>query len=66
VHDLEGVLHDSDGHQLLAVVAAVHHQGICESLNDRALCLAEAFGGVPASRVGQVSRILFLHGNVIL
>jgi hypothetical protein len=66
VHDLEGVLHNSAGHQLLAVVAAVHHQGICESLHNRALCLAEAFCGVPAGGVRQVSCILFLYSNVIL
>ena len=30
VDDLESVLHDSDGHELLAVVSAVHHEPVRE------------------------------------
>lgn len=30
VDDVEGVLHDAGRHQLLAVVAAVHHEGACQ------------------------------------
>ena len=34
--------HDADGHEFLAVVAAVHHQRVGEALNDGTLCLAES------------------------
>jgi len=35
--DLEAVLDDADSHELLTVVAAVHHQGVHQTLNNRAL-----------------------------
>ena len=66
VDDLEGVLDDAAGHELLAVVAAVHHHGVGESLHDGALRLAEALGGVAAAGVRQVLGVLLLDGNVIL
>lgn len=47
---------NADGHQLLAVVAAVHHQGVGQALNDGAVGLAEALHGISASRVRQVDR----------
>jgi hypothetical protein len=53
-HDLEGVGDNADGHDLLSVVTAVHHEGVGETLNDGALGLAESLGGVTASRVGEV------------
>ena len=53
-HDLEGVGDDADGHDLLSVVAAVHHEGVGETLNDGALGLAESLLGVTTSRVGEV------------
>ena len=37
--DLEAVLDDPHGHQLLAVVAAVHHQRVHQALDDRAVSL---------------------------
>jgi hypothetical protein len=45
---------DADGHDLLSVVAAVHHEGVGETLNDGALGLAESLLGVTTSRVGEV------------
>ena len=45
---------DADGHELLAVVATVHHQGICEALDDRTLGFTEALDCVTAGRVGDV------------
>ena len=45
---------DADGHQLLAVVATVHHEGVCEALDDGALCLAESLLCVSAGGVGDV------------
>ena len=54
VDDLERVLDDADGHELLAVVAAVHHEGVGETLDDGALSLAETLGGVTTGGVGDV------------
>lgn len=54
VDDLESVLDDSDGHKLLSVVSSVHHQGVDQSLNDRALCLSETLDGISSSGVGKV------------
>ena len=45
---------DADGHEFLAVVAAVHHQRVGEALDDGALGFAEAFDGVAAGGVGNV------------
>jgi hypothetical protein len=53
-HDLEGVGDDADGHELLSVVTAVHHEGVGETLDDRALCLSESLLGVSAGGVGDV------------
>ena len=64
--DLEGVLDDAHGHQLLAVVAAVHHQGVGQPLDDRTLRLAEPLGGVAAGAVRHVARVALLHGDVVL
>jgi hypothetical protein len=47
---------DADSHELLAVVAAVHHEGVGEALNDGALGLPEALDGIAASGVGDVDR----------
>lgn len=52
--DLEGVSDNADSHQLLSVVAAVHHEGVGETLNDGAVGLAEALDGIAAGRVRQV------------
>lgn len=53
-HNLEGVCDDAHSHELLSVVAAVHHERVGETLNDGALCLAETLHSVSASRVGNV------------
>ena len=53
-HDLEGVGDDADGHQLLSVVAAVHHERVGEALDDGALGLPEPLLGVSAGGVGDV------------
>ena len=66
VDDLEAVLDDPDGQQLLAVVPAVHHQAVHQALHDGALGLAEPLGGVPPGRVGQELGELVLGGDVVL
>ena len=66
MHNLEAVLHNANGHELLAVVAAVHHEGVDQALNDGALSLPETLGSITARAVGKVLGRLLLHGNVIL
>lgn len=55
-YDLEGVGNNAHSLELLAVVAAVHHDGVGQTLNDGALSLAEALDGIAASGVRQVDR----------
>lgn len=66
VNDLKGVLDNATGHQLLAVVATLHHKGAGQTLHNGALSLAEALGGVASRRVGQVTGELLLDGDVVL
>jgi hypothetical protein len=47
-YDLEGVGDDAHGHELLSVVAAVHHERVGEALNDGALRLPESLDGIAA------------------
>lgn len=56
-YDLESVVDNADGHELLAVVAAVHHQRVGKTLNDGAVGLAEALNGVATSGVGDVDGV---------
>ena len=44
----------SDSHQLLAVVAAVHHQRVGEALDNGTLRFSEPFTGVATRGVGDV------------
>ena len=53
-YDLESVSDNADSHELLSVVATVHHQGVGETLNDGAVGLAESLLGVTTSGVGGV------------
>ena len=53
-YDFKSVSDDSHRHELFAVVASVHHQGVCQALDDRALGFAKAFHGVAAGGVGDV------------
>jgi hypothetical protein len=56
VDDLEGVSDNAGSQELLSVVAAVHHDGVGQTLNDGALSLAETLSGIAASGVGDVDR----------
>ena len=47
--DLKSVLDNPHGHNLLAIVTAMHHQGAGETLHNGALGLAEAFHLVATS-----------------
>jgi hypothetical protein len=53
-YNLECVSDNADSHELLSVVAAVHHECVGETLNNGALCLAESLHGVLSSGVGEV------------
>lgn len=53
-YDFEGMCNDADGHELFAIVSAVHHEGVGEALDDRALCFSEPFLGVAAGGMGDV------------
>ena len=53
-YNLKGVRNNADCHEFLAVVTAVHHERICQSFYDWALCFAEAFCGVSAGGVWDV------------
>ena len=66
VDDLEGMLHNAHGHQLLAIVAAMHHHRARQTLHNRAGGLAEAFNLVATSAVRQVLGRLVLDRNVVL
>lgn len=56
-YDLESVGDNADSHQLLSVVAAVHHEGVGQSLNDGAIGLAKSLDGISASRVGDIDGV---------
>ena len=45
---------NTDGHELLAIVATVHHERVGETLNDWALCLAESLDSISAGGVRRV------------
>ena len=64
--DLEGVLDDANGHELFAVVAAVHHERAAETLDNGAQGLAKAFHLVATSRVGYILGGLTLDRDVVL
>jgi len=54
-YDLKAMCDNSDSHQLLAVVSTVHHEGVCQAFDDRALCFSESLCCVSASGVGDVN-----------
>lgn len=67
--NLKGVLDNAHGKELLAVVAAVHHERIGKTLDDGALSLAESLVGISSSAVRQVNGLTNLNivgkGNVL-
>merc|ERR1719272_375510 len=65
VDDLERVLHDSERHQLLTVVSAVHHKGVDHTFNDWAVGLSEPLLGVSACSVWDNNRGTFLDCDVV-
>jgi hypothetical protein len=55
-YDFECVLHDTNSHQLLSVISAIHHQRVCQAFDDGALGFSEAFDGIATGGVGDVDR----------
>ncbi len=53
-YDLKRVGDNADSHELLSVVAAVHHQGVREALDDGALSFPKAFDSIAAGGVRDV------------
>lgn len=62
-YDLEGVSNNADSHQLLSVVAAVHHDGVGQALDDGAVGLAETLDGIATGRVREVDGVA--EGDVV-
>lgn len=62
-YDLESVVDDADGHELLAVVAAVHHEGVGQPLDDGAVGLAETLDSVATGGVGDIDGVA--EGDVV-
>jgi hypothetical protein len=53
-YDLESVCNNANSHKLLPVVTTVHHQRVGETLDNRALRLAESLLCISAGGVGDV------------
>lgn len=67
VDDFHCVPDNPNSHELLPVVSSVHHQRVCEPLNDWALGLSESLHRVPPSSVGHISGVFRLwDADVIL
>ena len=62
-YDLEGVGNDPDSHELLAVVAAVHHERVGKTLNDGAVGLPEALRRILAGGVRDIDGVA--EGDVV-
>lgn len=70
--DFHGVSNDPDGHELLTVVSAVHHERVGEPLDDGALGLPETLHRVPPGSVGDIGGVfrrfnsdVIVQGDVI-
>ena len=48
---------NADSHELLSVVATVHHQRVGQTLDDRAVGLAESLDGISASSMGNIDGV---------
>ena len=53
-HNFECMGDDADSHELLAVVATIHHKGVRKALNDRTVGFTEALDGITTSGVRDV------------
>ena len=53
-HNFECMGDDADSHELLAVVTTIHHEGVREALDDRAIGFTEALNGITTGGVRDV------------
>ena len=53
-HDFERMRDNTDSHELLAVVATIHHERVREALDNRAIVFTEALNGITTSGVRDV------------
>ena len=60
-YNLKGVVDDPHSHELLAVITAVHHEGVGQALDDWALGLAEPLDSVAAGGVREIDGRAYLH-----
>lgn len=60
-YDFESMSNYSDGHELFAVVAAIHHQRVGKALDYGALCLAESLDSISAGGVRDVDWGAYLN-----
>ena len=66
VDDLEGVLDNADGHELLAGVAALLHEAAGKTLNNGAGGLAESLLLIATGGVGKEGGVVTSAGDVVL
>ena len=48
-HDFECMGDNADSHELFAVVAAIHHEGVRKALDNRAIGFTKALNGITTS-----------------
>lgn len=60
-HYLEGVGDYANSHELLSVVATIHHQRVGEALNDGTIRLSKPLDGIATSGMGDVDRVSDLN-----
>ena len=53
-HDFECMGDDADSHELLAVVATIHHEGVGKALDNRAIGFTKALNGITTGGVRDV------------
>ena len=67
VDNFHGMLNDSNCHQLLPVVATMHHQRVSKPLHNWTLSFPEPLNRIPPRCVGNISGMFcWIHSNVIL
>ena len=65
VDEVEGLLDDPDGHDLLAGVTAVHHEVVNEPLDEWAVNLVEPLVLIPAGGMWNHNLLLLVDGDVV-
>lgn len=66
VNNFKSMLNDTNSHELLAVVTAVHHERASETLDNWTQCLVKSFYLITASCVRDILGSLAFNWYVIL